>query len=316
MVSYCVELFSKLVCICLLIFQGTFLNLYLVAYHGSVYWTWYITDVVVIIIWCISLYLAYRSFKRKEKRKLDNIDGKRAEDMPDEIKYAFVPWLAHALFLSIKVGILFRKHAFKLKEDDLLGPNFLKIAVSCTPLVFLALVYGHHNAKPHSKRRYYIASLVGTVCLDLFDSIDLLEFLFTPEDKRIFPQAYLDATLTMSIINFFLPTFALIELRVNQFSGRVPSFSFKALYVGCNIFLLNAPNLIIRSILWHKYNVDVSVLIMKNIMCIMLGFRELYEYFGEDPPVKCDSCSDWYRKSFFHKHKENCGLTERTSLNL
>ena len=301
------EIIAKLCCVGMLLFQGIFLNIYLVDVTSSKWNSlWIIADVFVIFIWIVTLVLAKRNFENRLKKARDNVDGGNPEDHPDEIRYGFIAWIVYILLLTPRVVIMMRKHASKLKEEDVLGPNFLKVTISSTPLIFLLLVYGYHNGKLSESRKYYIASLVGSVCLDLFDSIDLLEFLFTPEGKRVFPQQYSDASLAFSVINFFLPTLALIEIYVNGFTGRVTSFSFKVVYVFCYVFLINVPNLIIRSVLWHTYNSDVSVLIMKNVMCIALGVTEIFEYFGEDRPRKCEICNNWYRMSHFKKHYNAC----------
>ena len=305
--AFCMEIIAKLCCVGMLLFQGILLDIYLVNVTSSKWnWLWIIADVFVICIWIVTLVLAKRNFENRLKKARDNVDGGNPEDYPDEIRYSFIAWIVYILLLTPRVVIMMHKHASKLKEEDVLGPNYLKVAISSTPLIFLLLIYGYHNGKLSESRKYYIASLVGSVCLDLFDSIDLLEFLFIPEEKRVFPQQFLDASLAFSIINFFLPTLALIEIYVNGFTGRVTSLSFKVVYVFCYAFLINVPNLVIRSVLWHYYNSDVSVLIMKNVMCIALGVTEMCEYFGEDRPRKCENCNNWYRKSHFKKHYNGC----------
>ena len=313
MVAYYIEIFCKVGCIVMLLFQGLLLDAYLVKFYGNYHWCWVITDAFIILIWVVTLILAKRNFEGR-KNKSDENDGRNPEEYPDEIKYAFIAWISYALLLSPRVVILFHRNASKLKEENILGPNFLKVAVSTTPLIFLFLVGGYHSSKPHSRRKYYIASLIGFVCLDLFDSIDLLDFLFIPDEERNFPQLYLDVSLALSIINFFLPTLALTEIYVNGFSGRLASLSFKMLYVSGYVFMINVPNLIIRSILWHTYDRDVSVLIMKNVMCIAIGISEIAEYFGDDKPLKCSKCGGWWSRSSFEGHKARCHLNERSRL--
>ena len=315
MVDFVLETLAKVACIGLIIFQGSMLNAYLSMLYSYWWWLWQIADVCVVVIWIITLIYAKRRYLQAEKRRKDAVDGGRdPEKQPDEIKFAFIAWVAYTLLLCPRVVILFHKHASKLEENNVLGPNYLKVAVSCTPLIFMALVYGHHNAKPHTSRKYYIQSLVGGITLDLFDSIDILEFLFIPDGRRKFPQSYLDAALAFACINFFLPVLALVEVRVNNFTGRVTSLPFKLLYVCCYVFLVNFPNLIIRSILWHKYDANVSVLIMKNVMCITLGILEILEYTGENQPIKCERCLDYYKMSHLKKHKESCAVNETTLL--
>lgn len=72
------------------------------------------------------------------------------------------------------------------------------------------------------------------------------------------------------------------------------------------LVLLNIPNLIIRSILWHSYQINASVLIMKNVLGINIGIYELLEYVSEYRPVKCHNCKSWIEKSFNAHHKTQC----------
>ncbi|XP_057311201.1 transmembrane protein 121B-like [Hydractinia symbiolongicarpus] len=298
--GFAMELLLKVFCVGMLFFQGTIMNLYLTRLHNYYWWLWYVADILVVCAWSGSLYAAY------VRKRSDVPDGRDPTQEPDEIKYSYIVWIVYALMLCPRVILLFKKEARHLEEKDFLGPNFLKVGVACTPLIFLLLVNGHHNSKPFSARKYFIASLGGTITLDLFDSIDLLDFLFLPDERKV-PGAAMDATLAFACINFFLPALALSEIRVNRFNGLLPSLPFKLMYEGCYAFLVNVPNLVIRSVLWHKYDMDVSILIMKNVMCIALGGMEIYEYFcGEDHAVKCPCCSNYFQKSYITQHTETC----------
>ena len=310
---------SKVTCIGFLIFQGALLDAYLVILNGKLWALWAFADAIVICLWIVSLVLAAHNFKKKkrkleeERKKLDVdlVDGLEPEEYPDELKYAFVAWIAYVVFLIPRVGLLFHQ-AKKLDEQDVLGPNFLKVAVSCSPIIFLFLVNGHHDADPHSGRKYYVEKLAGTVALDLFDSIDLLDFLDETEIEEKVPSGYRHAMLIFACVIFVLPVFALYELKVNAFNGRVPSFSFKLAYVASFAFLVNGPNLLIRSLLWHLYDIDVSVLIMKNVLCILLGILDICDYFGENQPKKCESCGDWFQRAYLNNHTRKCKQTDVT----
>jgi len=301
------ELASKVVCIALLVFQGGILEIYLVKEHNTRWSAFAVADILVICVWIFSFVAARRFFQQKK----DEIDaGKDPEDFPDELPLAFFAWLFYAALLTPRVAILFSgEGSTRLKETDFLGPNTLKAGVACTPLIFILLVYAHHDAKPHTIRKYYLQGLTGTVAFDIFDSLDLLEFLFLDREEHRFPKSLTNAVLAFACINFFLPTLALFELKLNSFNGQVSSLSFKLLYSMSFVFLVNIPNLIIRSVLWHKYNTDVSVLLMKNVICIVLGVVEIMEYFGSERPMPCSRCGRWYTPDFIEQHKRRCTST-------
>ena len=303
------ELSSKIVCIVLLFFQGAILDIYLVKENNMRWAAFVVVDVAVISVWILSFVAARRFFKQKR----DEVDaGKDPEDIPDELPFAFAAWLFYAAMLTPRVALLFSGDgASKLKEKDFLGPNTLKAGAACTPLIFILLVFAHHDAKPHTLRKYYIQSLTGSVAFDLFDSLDLLEFLFMDREEHRFPHSLTNAVLTFACLNFFLPTLALFELKLNSFTGQVSSLSFKIIYALSFVFLVNVPNLIIRSVLWHKYNTDVSVLLMKNVICIVIGVVEIMEYFGIERPKPCPKCGKWYTLDFIDKHSRRCKAATR-----
>ena len=298
------EFSSKVVCIALLIFQGGILDIYLVKENNTRWAAFVVADVIVIGIWVFSFVAAQRFFKQKK----DQVDaGKDPEDLPDELPFAYVAWLIYAALLTPRMALLFSgEGSTRLKETDFLGPNTLKAGAACTPLIFILLVYAHHDAKPHTIRKYYIQSLIGTVAFDIFDSLDLLEFLFLDREEHRFPRALTNAVLAFACINFFLPTLALFEMKLNNFTGQVSSLSFKTIYAMSFVLLVNVPNLIIRSVLWHKYNTDVSVLLMKNVICIVVGVVEIMEYFGSERPKPCPKCGKWYTQDFIDQHTRRC----------
>jgi len=297
------EIFCRVLCILTIIFQGTILNKYLVLYRGDAYWAWFMGDAIT--VFTFFLVEKFSQDKLKERHEKGNAHPKK-DSKPDSIKFVYITWLTYAVFLVPRVCILFYNHADKIEENTTFGPNFLKAVVACTPIIFLFLLRGHHNGKFYVKRKYYIALLIGTVSLDLFDSIELLEYLFTPQEERAFSQAFADTLLSLSVLNFFLPVLALLEIRVNQFSGRSPSLLFKTAYMLTLVFVVNVPNLIMRSILWSHHEMEVSVLLMKNVICIIVGFFELYEFFREAISKKCKHCGLWYEKKTMKGHLKEC----------
>ena len=69
---------------------------------------------------------------------------------------------------------------------------------------------------------------------------------------------------------------------------------------------VNIPNLCLRVVLWQKYGADVSVLIMKNVLCLTLGMYEIAEYFGEGAPRRCVQCNQLFENSVYDDHEKKC----------
>ena len=182
--------------------------------------------------------------------------------------------------------------------------NLLKVSVSITPLIYLSLMYGSHNAEPHNARTISVQSVAASGTLDLFDSIDLLELLF--ETEHGIPNAYAYVICTFASLNFFLPTLSLYDIRIKAVKGRVKSLPLKIINLVCVMCLVNIPNLSLRAVLWQRYGADVSVLIMKNVLCLTLGMYEIAEYFGEGAPKKCKRCQHLFEHSAYHEHEKKC----------
>ncbi|KAJ7394736.1 hypothetical protein OS493_000565 [Desmophyllum pertusum] len=131
----------------------------------------------------------------------------------------------------------------------------LKMNLCLTPMLFLFLIYAHHDAKSHSRRKYYLEKMTAAVTLDLFDSVEMMEYLF---DKDKISIELENSILVFSCINIFLPTFALFELKFNKFhdSGEISPISFKFIYICSFMFFVNVPFLVLRLILWHGYHLQ------------------------------------------------------------
>ena len=287
------RLAARIFSVSLLVLQGVIVDYYLIVKESSWWISWIVTDVIVLFAWLFTMWMSHRS------RKLAMKEHK------DEIKFAYLAWIVYTVHLVPKVATLFKLKASELDEKLIFGPNMLKMTLCLTPMLFLFLIYAHHDAKSHSRRKYYLEKMTAAVTLDLFDSVEMLEYLF---DKDKITLGLENAILAFSCMNIFLPTFALFELKFNKFhdSGEISPISFKFIYICSFMFFVNVPFLVLRLILWHEYNLDVSVLLAKNALAIVMGIIEIMEFFGEQKPRKCETCSRTFAKAFFKSHLKVC----------
>ncbi|XP_031555909.1 transmembrane protein 121B-like [Actinia tenebrosa] len=294
---------ARILGVLLLVFQGAIIDYYLIQGESSRWFAWLLTDGVVLATWIAAMLISYRRLSsRKQRYSLDQGVG----FFNDELAFAYIAWLVYALHLVPQVATLFRTKASKLDEKTMVfGPNMLKMCLCITPALFLFLLFAHHDSKPRTSRKFYLEKLSGAVTLDLFDSVEMLEYLF---EKDAVPDSVNIAILIFSCINFFLPVFALYELKHNKFhaNGQVSPLSFKIFYICSFLFFVNVPFLVIRLILWHSYHLDISVLLAKNALAIVLGVIEIAEFCGDERPKKCLSCSNTFAKSSFKSHLEVC----------
>ena len=318
------ECVGKVLCILLLLTQGGILDYYLVTHRETTtlnatipeetrhvvvadYLGFITTDIIVFVVWIWLMILARRRFKLKQlRRQKDEADGRDPGDYPDELPYAFIAWFAYAAVTLVpETAVIFKHFANQLEDDKakLLGQNILKVALCISPILFLLLVSSHHDSQPHGSRKNYVEKVVGTVTIDLMDSIDILEILFVKETVLLLPEALINSIIAFACINFFLPTLVLMELRVNKFDGEVRSISFQIVYSLCYIFLVNIPFWVIRVVLWWEYSWDVSVFIAKNIVAIAIYSMDVYDYFGPHRPTKCETCSRWFDHHSISQHE-------------
>ena len=297
------RIFARALAVSLLVLQGAILDYYLIIEEKSSWgFAWIITDAIVLSAWVFTMWMSHR------RSAGVNLLAK------DEIKFAYIAWIVYAAHLVPQVATLFKLKAPVYDDSELVfGPNMLKMNLCLTPMLFLFLIYANHDAKSHSRRKYYLEKMTAAVTLDLFDSVEMLEYLFDKEKITIKLE---NAILAFSCMNIFLPTFALFELKFNKFhdSGEVSPVSFKLIYVCSFMFLVNVPFLVLRVILWRGYHLDVSVLLAKNVLAVILGIIEIFEFFGEQRPRKCEACKRTFAKHFFKEHCRLCSQDQNLEM--
>lgn len=289
------NLLPRIIALLLLTLQAGLLDYFLVKHQGMAWLAWLVTDVFMVVVWTMAMLSSsipmcgcFRGWLVKNPKGND-------------FTATYVAWLAYALHFVPQVATIFKVFANELDRDDILSPNFLKLTLSITPMLFVCLVYSHHKSIESFARKTYVQILVSSVTLDLFDSVEILEYLF---DKEFISSSVEIAIIVFSCINFCLPVLALYELKNNEFqeTGQVPAVSFKLLYVLSFLCLVNIPFLVIRAYLWHTFRLDVSILFAKNILGIYFGLTEIYEYYSETRPTRCDSCKATFAKSHVKNH--------------
>ena len=80
--------------------------------------------------------------------------------------------------------------------------------------------------------------------------------------------------------------------------------------------LTNAPNLVIQSVLWHRYSMNVSVLLMQNVMRLVVGLHEIYEYFSKSRSTSCRKYNQWFIAYVYANHKIMCDAQDRKSADM
>lgn len=263
---------TRIACFILVLIQGAILDYYLVTYK-SVYWYgWIAADIAVSLIFIIAFVISFRHLKlvHKESSRHTNI---QAGSLP----LGYFAWFVYSVALATRVAIIFKDFAWKLKEEDFFGPNTLKITIALAGLIFVLLLFTHHDALYGSDRQRFIDILTATVVFDILDSVDALDILFDKVDVDDLPEELRIIIISTACVNLILPALPLITLSRTHFGNKPESHVFIVLHKLLLVFFVNLPLLVIRLLLWHVLSKEISIFPVKNVVMMFLIFHELYE---------------------------------------
>ncbi|XP_052068353.1 transmembrane protein 121B-like [Mytilus californianus] len=263
---------SRVLCFLIIILQGGVLDYYLIS-HKTVYWYgWVAADVAILFVFIVAFIISYRHLLIVRQSS-----NSQAPVQAGNLPLGYFAWFVYSVALVARVAIIFSDFAQFLVETDFFGPNTLKITISLACAVFLLLLMMHHDAQPGTMRMHRIQEFSGTVVFDILDSVDMLDVLFDPKDRFDLPSGMCMAIISISCINFILPIFPLMTLSNSHFGYKNTSESLLILHKLLLIFVVNLPFLIMRLLIWHVVQKDVSIFIVKNLLVIIVNFYQLYE---------------------------------------
>ena len=160
------------------------------------------------------------------------------------------------------------------------GPNVLKTTLSLTPALMLLLLKSVKDDDGDLK-----ALCLGAT-LDLFDGLEMLEVLLErqgkPETART-QESGIEIIILVVVIIFYLLSF--LELLHLIYDENTRLFK-RVLHVNSVFqFALNVSFLVIRCILWFKYNRDAAIFIAKNVISLVMSVLPIfikYKWISED----------------------------------
>ncbi|XP_076070186.1 transmembrane protein 121B-like [Mytilus galloprovincialis] len=263
---------SRVLCFFIIMLQGGILDYYLIS-HKTVYWYgWIAADVAILFVFIVAFIISYRHLLIVRQ-----CTNSQATVQAGSLPLGYFAWFVYSIALVARVAIIFSDFAQFLVEADFFGPNTLKVTISLSCAVFLLLLMMHHDAQPGTMRMHLISEFSGTVVFDILDSVDMLDVLFDPKDRFDLPSGMCMAIISISCINFILPIFPLMTLSNSHFGYKNTSESLLILHKLLLIFIVNLPLLIMRLLIWHVVQKDISIFIVKNLLVIIVNFYQLYE---------------------------------------
>ncbi|XP_069141726.1 transmembrane protein 121B-like [Argopecten irradians] len=286
---------TRVLCFLLVMVQGGILDYYLIN-NKSIYWYgWLAADVALGLVFIMTFLISYRHLSIIHRSR-DSNSMVQAGSLP----LCYFAWFVYSVFIGARVFIIYKDIAGTLNEENVFGPNTLKVTVSSTSFIFILLLLTHHDAIPGTNRKYKIEELSGTVIIDILDSIDVLNIFFYKSQIDKLPEELVLSILIVASLNFLVPVISLMVLNRLHFGHKDRHQGLIVLHKLMVVFLVNLPLFIIRMLLWHIHNSDISIFPMKNVVMIFLVFHDLYDRRRadvDDGEKKDSSCIEEHEES-------------------
>ena len=196
-----------------------------------------------------------------------------------ELPFGFISWLVYSVLLCPRLYVLYREGAVQLlNEEARFGPNLLKTAVALSSIIFFLIVVTHADTMSHSTRDAYINTIIWRVSMDILDSVTLLEVLYTQESQVFLTFSMHSFMVWIAMINLTLPTLPLVILSKTGHGITPVATLLETYYLTLYMLLVNFPNLVIRLILWHMHDQNVTVFLVKNFLSLGMAIKNIYDH--------------------------------------
>ena len=190
-------------------------------------------------------------------------------DRNKSIRGVWIIWGTYILAYVITVAVFFASFAGNLTKEDQLGINALMGTLCITPGLLILLV----QLTICPSYRNTILPSAFFCALNIFDGIEMLEvYLMQKEANFELDESIEIIIIIFACLCFFISPFGLCE---NKFKpdGKVEQrnnswwfWLLRLLYVLIN----NLPFLIIRAIIWEKY--ESAIFLGKNAIALLMEF--------------------------------------------
>lgn len=323
------EIVFKVLSLVILITQLGVLDYYVIHFakdddKGALWWI-LLTDVFIVLAWIETLghWLFSKVYKRIwttlkhcMKRTKDQVDAGEGDQGNEAVRLrtAYLAWFFYSAFgLVPRVAVIFadNKNVEKLSgSPSSHAANVIKIVIASTAILFVTLNNAHRNAKAFSRRRFFLERLSAGITWDILDSVELLDTLVRLENPAVpyteLPRDTRNAIVAFVCVSLVIPTVALLEMRQQWKEGSLGRrrLNFKMLYILSNLLFVDVSYLVIRLILWHKHDLQISEFFVKNLICIYLNVNDIWEFWGPNRPWKCPDCGELIIEQYVHSHKE------------
>ena len=229
-----------------------------------------------------------------------------------KLRWLFYVWMLYVLALVVNIGIIFGRVGDKLDSEKFLGPNVLKGVLCLTPPLLLLLLHNADDLDRSHERKDLVSKLSYQMAIDLFDVVDMIDIVLddighgngtlnnssvcqpclcanTSLNATAMPMSEPMASLGLEAIpeGFGIGMVAVAcasllisiwQLAENKLSANDTKIRFKTAVIRniVEIVFVNSVFLIIRAVVYVKYQRDESIFIAKNIISIVLSGLDIY----------------------------------------
>ena len=195
------------------------------------------------------------------------------------IRGVWITWGLYIFAYVATIAMIFATFAHDLTKSEILGINALVGTLCLTPVLLILLL--QLTISPSYQKPVLLSTIFAA--LNLFDGIKMLEiFLAQNEADFDLNTATEISILVFACICFILSPFGLVR---NKFmaDGLVKSRrETSSGVVQLEIIGINLPFLVLRAIIWRKY--EAAIFMVKNIVALAIGVIEFLVLKGK---LKC-----------------------------
>lgn len=193
------------------------------------------------------------------------------------LRSLFHVWSLYIFALVTNIAILFVLVGDKFDKEKFLGPNFLKVILSFTPLLLLLLLNTAGDSGELEKHSDVVATLSIYMAIDLFDGVEMIDIVLEEKQHHFgISKRFATAMAAVACFSILLSPWQIIE---NKLGKGEPKIRFRiAMLRNFVQMILNLVFLIIRVVVFFGYGKDESIFIVKNGVAIVLclsQFRHL-----------------------------------------
>ena len=193
-------------------------------------------------------------------------------DNDKAIRDVWITWGIYILAYVATVATIFATFAHKLTGStgsDNLSINGLVGTLCLTPVLLILLL--QLTISPSYQKPVLLSSLF--VALNLFDGIKMLEiFLAQNEADFDFNKATEVSIIVFACICFILSPVRLVRTKFMAYGTVKARKVTSSVVVILEIFGINLPFLVLRCVIWGKY--ETAIFMAKNIVALVIGVIE------------------------------------------